>query len=122
MGLLRSFIARLLTLALTLSVLGMHVPLDALRSRAAALPTDTCCTSLQTALKAHDAVPGDPSPPSPRDGCDEGCHCGCCGRLPIAAEVNAEAPSREAGLRRVYLEPIGARCHRPREVFHPPRA
>lgn len=120
-------LARVLVMALMLSVMGVHAPLDAFRAGASAeAPAPCCgasCSDEPAALDDADAREVDGSrAPAPPDGCDDGCHCGCCGGLPIAAEASASAPPAQTVRGSLPLELVGARRHPLRDVFHPPRA
>lgn len=120
-------LARVLALALMLGVVAMHAPLDAFRSRPTAELPGPCCAA-SCADEPAEANDGDAreveesQAPAPRDGCADGCHCGCCGRLPIADEGSVSAPLAEVIRGSRPLERVGARRHPLRDVFHPPRA
>ncbi len=132
----RAPFARLLAALLILGVLALHLPLDALRSRppagaAVAAATTSCCGGCaeRTVVRAADdhaagaeAVDDRADAPGPKDGCDAGCHCGCCGGVPIAAETSSIVAPERRGATRTSARRLRARCAPPLEVFHPPRA
>jgi hypothetical protein len=116
----RLLLARLLCLALLFGVFALELPLDALRGKVdrccAASIVDDCCDGCgEPGVTCDDASPLE-------DGCVDGCQCGCCGGMAIAAEPLPGAPMMMRAARGATLEKTGARRDGPREVFHPPRA
>lgn len=116
---------RLICFALVLGVLVLHIPLDAFREKSEGCSVASCCES-GTSTQGDDCsdvgVDTDASAPLPQDGCDSGCHCGCCGGLPLAMDTGPSPGFDELGVPTSYLDRPGARCARRLEVFHPPRA
>lgn len=124
---LRAPFARLLAALLVLGVLALHLPLDALRVRAdVAVATTSCCGGCAEPVVERtadaQASPDSADAPVPTDGCDSGCHCGCCGGVPIAAEPGAVVAPDGRGVVRVPARRLRVRRAPPLEVFHPPRA
>lgn len=115
-------VARLICLALILGVLVLHIPLDALRAQADdGRVASSCCQGGATDC-AEQGVGDDASAPAPTDGCDQGCHCGCCGGLPLAPEAGPSVGAELPGASSAAFDRRGARRDRPLDVFHPPRA
>ncbi len=129
-----SSFVRWIVLALIVGLAALHLPLDAVRlhgpapARVAA-KVKACAKASCCAPKAPVAAPGDGSapaldedPPAPQDGCDPGCHCGCCGGLPLVAEVRPTVTLETASETSVAPARSTARGARRLEIFHPPRA
>lgn len=117
----------LICFALIVGVLVLHIPLDAFRSEAAQAHGSACCPSLPADVSdgCDDldlAVENDAGAPVPKDGCDSGCHCGCCGGLPLGTDAGPSVVADLPGARSSTLDRAGARHVQPLEVFHPPRA
>lgn len=124
---LAATLVRSVCLALILGVLVLHIPLDAIRPRPTGRLVSSCCGAGAVDAgaacgAAGDAVDDAASAPVPRDGCDQGCHCGCCGGLPLVSEASAGEGTTLPGVAAASLERRGARGARPHDVFHPPRA
>lgn len=116
----------LICFALIVGVLVLHIPLDAFRSEAARAGGSGCCPSVAADVSdccddVDHAVENDAGAPVPKDGCDSGCHCGCCGGLPLAADAGLSVVVDLPGARASLLDRAGARHVQPLEVFHPPR-
>ncbi len=116
---------RWISLALVLGVMVLHLPLDVFRAAPSKDSTSSCCPRLS--VGADDAcqelvVQSGATAPVPKDGCDQGCHCGCCGGLPIFSETGSGPVVDRVGTPSVAPDRQGARHDRPLDVFHPPRA
>jgi hypothetical protein len=111
--------------ALIVGLLALHLPLDALRGRAPVTEaTSSCCGSCAPApdAPAEQPVIDGAHPPAPEDGCDLGCHCGCCGGVPLVAEVRPTTQLEVTSAPSPSFDRATARRARRLEIFHPPRA
>lgn len=113
-------VVRWVLLALLLGVLVIHVPLDACRPKVVTCLAASCCEA--DAPTGGAAQAGATPAPDDADGCAQGCHCGCCGRLPIAEDVPSQVIAGQPGVAASRAERLGGRRSRPPEIFHPPRA
>lgn len=111
---------RWVLLALLLGGLVFHVPLDACRPKVVTCLAASCCEA-DAPIGGADHAGATPASEDP-DGCDQGCHCACCGRLPIAEDVPSDVTAGQPGVASSRAERLGARRSRPPEIFHPPRA
>lgn len=117
----------LICFALILGVLVLHIPLDAFRSEAAQAHGSGCCPSATAdvsdcCVDMNVSAESDADSPVPKDGCDSGCHCGCCGGLPLAVDAGPSQGGDLPGSTGSSSERTGVRHARPLEIFHPPRA
>lgn len=118
---------RSICLALIAGLLILHVPLDVFRAEARPgsepCAATSCCDLAprdQPADAASAAAEDEQVPPT--DDCAAGCHCACCGGLPIATAEAEYPPAALAPAPSATVERLGVRHDRPRDVFHPPRA